>query len=45
MKICELCEKSVESVQWDAYSEWLICKVCYNHQQFDVLRSEGVFAD
>lgn len=44
MKICEVCEKSVETVFVSAYGEWLICKPCLISERFAIMRSEGEFA-
>ena len=44
MKICEVCEKSVETVFVSAYGEWLICKPCLISERFAIMREEGEFA-
>jgi hypothetical protein len=43
MDICEYCEKA-EAIRWDAYGDYRICAVCWNHQKFAVARNEGEFA-
>ena len=45
MKICEVCEKSVETVFVSAYGEWLICKPCLISERFAIMREEGEFAN
>jgi hypothetical protein len=44
MKICEVCEKSVETVYVSAHGEWLICKPCLISERFAIMREEGEFA-
>jgi hypothetical protein len=44
MKICEVCEKSVETVFVSAESEWLVCKPCLISERFYLMRLEGEFA-
>ena len=44
MKICEVCEKSVETVFVSAYGEWLVCKPCLISERFAIMREEGEFA-
>lgn len=43
MKICEICEKSVETLYLSDYGD-RACKQCVNYNRFAVMRDEGEFA-